>query len=134
MKILFNLLLFIPLLAELGRVFSPVVSCEMGKRFRAARKENPEGYVQDTLDGPDGSTLKFYFMAYLVILLGLLSSQWVIFLVYIVFDVICNKLRLQRIAFGVFTNALVGSIIILFAMINGVHLHYNIYNIVISMF
>ena len=52
----------------------------------------------------------------------------------IIFDIICNALRVQRIAAGVFINALVGVCLIAFAMINGLHLHYDIYHILISMF
>ena len=134
MKILFNLLLLIPLLLELERTMSPVKACEIGKRFRLAKKANPDSYTETILAGSDGGTLKGYVAAYIVILLGLLSSQWVIFLVYMIFDILCNKLRVKRIAIGVFINALIGVFLITFAMINGLHLHYDIYHILISMF
>jgi len=134
MKFIFNLLLLIPLLLELERAMSPVRAWEMGKRFRAAKKDNPDSYTEKILSSSDGGTMKGYVAAYLIILLGLFSSQWVIFLMHIIFDIICNALRIQRTILGVFINALAGVCLIAFAMINGLHLHYDIYHILISMF
>jgi hypothetical protein len=136
MKILFNLLLFIPLLVDLKMLLSPVEAWEMGKRFRTAKKENPDSdsYIKAILGGQDGSTLKSHVLAYIIILLGLLSSQWVIFLIYITFGIIANKLRLHWIIPGVVLDSLVGVSLIAFAIINGLHLHYDIYNLLISMF
>lgn len=134
MKIIFNLLLLIPLIVELNRALSPVKAWELGKRFREAKKANPENYHQDILNGEDGDTLKAYVISYIIIIIGLLSSQWIIFLAYTLFDIVFNKLRLQRLVIGVFINALVGTLLMLFAIANGLHLHYNLYHILISMF
>lgn len=134
MKIIFNLLLLIPLIVEMNRLLSPVQSWELGKRFRAAKEANPDSYVQDLLDGADSGAMKSQVLAYIIILIGLLSSQWIIFLAYTLFDIVFNKLRLQRLVIGVFINALVGTLLMLFAIANGLHLHYNLYHILISMF
>ena len=134
MKILFNLLLLIPLLVELERAMSPVKACEIGKRFRKAKEENPDSYTTDILNSSDGAALKAYVLAYVIVILGLLSSQWLIFLAYIIFDIVTTKLRVQRVSAGVFINAFVGVCLITLAMINGLHLHYDIYHLLISMF
>lgn len=134
MKIIFNLLLFIPLLVELNRAMHPVKAWGISKRLREAKEENPDTYSDTVLGGPDGDTLKIYILSFVIILLGLLSSQWVIFLIHIIFDIICNQLRIQRLIPGVFINASVGVLLIGFAMINGLHLHYDIFHILISMF
>lgn len=134
MKIIFNLLLLIPFLIELERAMSPVKAWELGKRFRKIKAENPDTYTNDMLKSPDGDFLKMNVLGYIIILIGLLSSQWIVFLVLIAFDSICTALRVQRVILGVFINATVGALLIAFAMINGLHLHYNLFSYIISMF
>jgi hypothetical protein len=134
MKIIFNLLLLIPLLIELERAMSPVKAWELGKRFRKIKAENPDTYPNDILKSPDGDFMKMNVLGYIIILIGLLSSQWIVFLVLIAFDSICTALKVQRVILGVFINATVGALLITFAMINGLHLHYNLLSYIISMF
>lgn len=134
MKIIFNLLLLIPLLIELERAMSPVKAWELGKRFRKIKAENPDTYTNDILDSPDGGYMKMNVLAYIIILIGILSSQWIVFLMLVIFHAACASLRVQRVILGVFINATVSALLIAFAMINGLHLHYNLLSYIISMF
>jgi hypothetical protein len=130
MKFLFNFLLLIPLIVELDAIFRPIKTAEFNRRYREA-KSSSEGI--DSLSKDDRSMLAVRAVYYVIMLIGLLSSQWIIFMTMIILNGVFSALRTGKYAIGVFIDALICFSLVSFAIINGMHMHYNLYKL-ISMF
>jgi hypothetical protein len=126
MKTLFYLLLIIPLLYELVS-FTNVEVYEFVRRAFYTKEIKYKDYT---------SNQKSYALCgglyVLLTLIGLLSSQWILFLVILLISIMPRKIKYSRIGFLI--DSSICSAILMFAIINHFHLHIDITAVVLNLF
>lgn len=132
----------IGLISEVSWLYNPVKQAERGKRLKELSPEVKDKkwdqYPQEYKD-----IIKSYFTAIplmLYTILGIFTFQWEVFLVVILFNMLImyplNRLTAFNWLYIVFNwiNSLIGSIFIVFTIINAYQLHINFLPILKSLF
>ncbi len=131
---LFYLLLLLPILQELKFIATPIESFENSKRFAELTKLN-KGKSYDDYDKEYKTECQnklWYLLSLLFILIGIFSSQWILFIIFILSSLIFyaikslfNKFYYIKLIFSLFDSITSLSILILI-ILNKYHLKIDI--------
>lgn len=116
---LFYSMLLVPLFYELGCLQEPQKVIHFMKRYKEKSRANK---LQTSMDWAFFSFSLFYLILSFV---GLLSSQWVLFTILILFSMVVGQIKLKS-KWILQLDALVSAAILLFILLNKFHFHINL--------
>lgn len=123
--IFYLLFLLIGLIEEMSAIVNPARRLELKSTLKNFDKQRKEGLDPNL---PDGIGWQFSYL--ILTFIGLLSSQWLLFLILIMFSIIIPK----KWKFIIVIDAVIGLIVVISIVINKFHIHYDFTEYIKSFF